>query len=129
MRLHYLEESATHHARSYAISRVRGSIFTYVVVIYQGAKRDIYVLDEIGVGWQSTFFSLSHMEMIEGAYFSPECVSPREFAIRKCGGGDECFYELEVVGFTVTCNCFGFNRWKSCKHSDALADLVRRREI
>lgn len=128
MRLHYLEESATHHARSYAVCRVRGSIFSHLMIIYQGAKRDIYVLDEIGTGYQHTYRDEFGYEQ-EGCYFTPDCISPREFAIRKCGGDDEGFYKLLVTGYLVGCTCFGFNRWGACKHSDALADLVRRREI
>lgn len=119
-----LAPSLTHSAREYAYVPVCGSSFSGVLIIRQDDETDVYALEEAGDGFTSSYLDECGRQR-EGAYFPPLACYPPTFLVRRCGGSDEGLYLVRLLALPL-CDCYGFNRWQSCKHVDAISDCYKR---
>lgn len=131
-----LPETIYYTARSYFYAPVCGVFFSAVLSIEQTARggmtqRDTYAVEEWRE-WEESRAGILSAEV----YASIVCQSAaRTFVVCKAestGKPEEGLYLVSVFTdrrFSPSCQCFGFNRWGNCKHTDCFADLIRRGEL
>lgn len=103
-----LPDSLSMRERAYAFCIVDGYLFPGVLAVRQGKKRDVYAVQEE----------------------QPDPLRRRLFAVLNVKSGN-CYLVTvpATVGEVGHCTCSGFGRWKTCKHSDSLCDLVQERAL
>ena len=108
--------SLTQESREVRCCRVFSPFLTHVLAITVDGKREVYGVSE-------------HFPDRETPVPATKPL-PNLFLVAKCGGkDDERPYLVEVslnAGLRPSCTCYGFNRWQSCKHVDALSQLLKR---
>lgn len=105
---------------NYELSRINCFSFSLALVIYGEKKVDVYGIVEIGY------------DDAEFAGLIPLPPFPRWFCLRRCGGDTDGLYCTRIgtgAGIHDCCDCFGFNRWQTCKHVDCFRDAVIRGKI
>lgn len=103
-----LPDSLSLKGRSYAFACVRSELYGGVLTVRQGKNADVYAVAEEPSG--------------DG--------EPREFVVLNLASGE--VYQVgapRIAGEVGRCTCWGFRRWKSCKHEQCMSDLVQERAL